>query len=80
MKLFCKGEYHNSPLGLHFNVVGVIDIDDPKAEYLLKDAPENFSRELPKAEAHAHEKPIEQSKAVNAPALDKQLKEPTRKK
>jgi len=44
MKLYCKSEYHNQPAGLHFDKEGVIDIDDAKAEFLLRDAPDNFAR------------------------------------
>ena len=46
MKLVCKGEYHHSPAGLHFNA-GVIEVDDAKGEYLLRDAPENFALYMP---------------------------------
>lgn len=80
MKLYCKGEYHNSPAGLHFEKAGVIEIDDAKAEYLLRDAPGNFSRELPQ------EKPVvpvttdKQDKAMDAPPSDKQVKKPAKEK
>lgn len=44
MKLYCRGEYHNQPAGLHFDTAGVIELDAAKAEFLLRDAPENFAR------------------------------------
>lgn len=74
MKLFCKGEYHNSPNGLHFDGKGVIDVDDYKAEFLLKDAPENFKK-LP-----AVVDPAPEVKAPDAPPVDKAVKAPAKKK
>lgn len=49
MKLYCRGEYHNQPAGLHFDTAGVFELDTAFAEFLLRDAPENFARyeELP---------------------------------
>ena len=70
MKLYCKSAYHNGPAGLHFNAPGIIEIDDWKAEFLLRDAPENFSRELPS----------EESKALDEPPLDRAIKAPRKKK
>ena len=70
MKLYCKAEYHNGPHGLHFTAPGVIEIDDWKAEFLLRDAPENFSRELP----------AEESKALDEPSQDRAIKVPRIKK
>lgn len=78
MKLYCKGEYHNSPAGLHFSREGVIEIDDAKGEFLLRDAPENFSRELPAPEPAAGMSA--EMKAPDAPAKDKMVKEPGKKK
>jgi hypothetical protein len=71
MKLYCKGKYHNAPAQLHFDGPGVIEIDEPKASFLLKDAPENFSTELP-AEGTA--------KAFDESPKDKMVKMPARKK
>jgi len=70
MKLYVKAEYHCSPMGLHFAAPGVVEVDDWKAEFLLRDAPENFSRELP----------AEESKALDEPPQDKAVKAPLRKK
>ncbi len=44
MNLYCLSDYHNEPRGLHF-LAGPIDVDDTIAEFLLRDAPENFKRE-----------------------------------
>lgn len=74
MKLFCKGEYHNGPNELHFDGKGVIDVDDHKALFLLKDAPENFEK-LP-----AVVDPPPAVKAPDAPAVDKAVKAPAKKK
>ena len=70
MRLYCKSAYHNGPAGLHFSAPGVIEIDDWKAEFLLRDAPENFSRELP----------AEESKALDEPSQDRAIKVPRIKK
>jgi len=79
MRLYCKSAYHNGPAGLHFSAPGVIEIDDWKAEFLLRDAPENFSRELP-AEDSKTELPAEESKALDEPPYDKAVKVPKVKK
>ena len=70
MRLYCKAEYHNGPAGLHFSTLGVVEVDDWKAEFLLRDAPENFSRDLP----------AEESKGFDEPPLDKAVKTPKVKK
>ncbi len=95
MKLYCKGQYHNGPYGLHFSGPGVVEIDDPKAEFLLRDAPENFTKTLPapvkapETTPQAPETPdaptVEpetppETKAPEAPPVDKQVKEPRKKK
>jgi len=67
MKLYCKDEYHNSSYGLHFTA-GVIEVDEARALFMLRDAPDNFTTELPVA------------KTLDAPPHDKALKTPTRKK
>lgn len=72
MKLLCKGEYHNSPNDLHFDGAGVIDVDDHKALFLLKDAPQNFEQ-LPV-------EVVPEVKAFDAPVVDKQVKTPAKKK
>lgn len=77
MKLYCKGCYHNGPAGLHFEKAGVIEVDDWKGEYLLRDAPENFSRELPAAKLSA---PSVQTIALDEPLADKMVRAPSRKK
>jgi len=82
MKLYCRGEYHNGPAGLHFDRVGVIELDDAKAEYVLRDAPENFSRELPPSTRFADQGRSAQDevKAPDEPPVDKQIKAPAKKK
>lgn len=76
MKIYCKGAYSNPPAGLFFAQAGVVEIDDPKAEFLLRDAPENFSRELPVPFA-----PVGDGvKAPDTPSRDKAVKAPTAKK
>jgi len=67
MQLYVKGRYHNGPAGLHFAGPGVVELDDPKALFLLRDAPENFSTEIP-------------VKAIDEPVVDKMIKAPARKK
>lgn len=67
MQLYVKGRYHNGPAGLHFDGPGVVEIDEPKAQFLLRDAPENFSTEIP-------------VKAEDAPPVDKAVKAAPRKK
>jgi len=76
MKLFCVGAYHNSPAGLHFDGPGVIDLDDPKAAFLLKDAPENFMS-LDQAERAGV---LERDKALDEPPRDKAIRSPAKKK
>lgn len=71
MKLYCRGRYHNTPAQLHFDGPGVIEIDEPKALFLLRDAPENFTTELPAPP---------QAAAVDEPTADKMVKAPARKK
>lgn len=72
MKLICKGAYHNTPAGLHFDA-GVIEVDDWRAEFLLRDAPENFEKwSEPFATVEA--------KAFDKPPTDTQVKVPARKK
>lgn len=73
MKLYCKGEYHNTPMNFHFAEPGVFEVDDKAGEYLLKDAPENFSLDLPGAAEMA-------VKSFDAPPADKALKAPRVKK
>lgn len=70
MKLFVRGEYHNNPAGLHFDKAGVVELDKEKVEFLLRDAPENFTTELPETEV----------KSLDEPKRDKMVKEPTKKK
>lgn len=72
MKIYCKGAYSNPPAGLFFAQPGVVEVDDAKAEFLLRDAPDNFSRELPT--------PSESVKAPETPARDKAVKAPGARK
>ena len=76
MRLYCKAVYHNGPQSLHFSAAGIIEVDDPKAEFLLRDAPENFSRELPTEEESVLTgrllKPGD--KGFDSPPLDKAMK------
>jgi len=67
MQLYVKGRYHNGPAGLHFDGPGVVELDDPKALFLLRDAPENFTTEIP-------------VKTIDEPVADKMMKGPARKK
>jgi hypothetical protein len=73
MKLYCKAEYHNNPAGMHFDGPGVIEIDAPKAEFLLRDAPENFTTELPEA-------PAARATSFDQPVRDTAMKAPRRNK
>lgn len=72
MKIYCKGPYSNPPAGLFFAQAGMVEIDDAKAEFLLRDAPENFSRDIPTSP--------ESVKAPEAPARDKAVKAPVARK
>lgn len=72
MKVFCKGRYANPPANLFFERAGIYDLDESKVQFLLRDAPDNFSLVLPDLEPT--------SKAPDAPTLDKMLHEPPRKK
>ena len=71
MKLYCKGPYHNNPAGLHFDE-SAIQVDDHVAEFLLRDAPDNFEivaeAEIPTSELTPH------IAALDEPPLDKQVK------
>lgn len=67
MQLYVKGRYHNGPAGLHFDGPGVVELDEPKALFLLRDAPENFTTEIP-------------VKTIDEPVADKMMKAPGRKK
>ena len=67
MQLYVKGRYHNGPAGLHFDGPGVVELDEPKALFLLRDAPENFTTEIP-------------VKTIDEPVADKMMKGPARKK
>ena len=73
MKIYCRGEYHNGPLGFHFDKPGVIEVDQWKADFLLRDAPENFTTELPAADERTE-------KSMDVPPLDKQVKAAPKKK
>jgi len=53
VKIYCRGEYHNVPANLHFSGPGIVEVDDWQADYLLRDAPENFSRDLNEFAAEA---------------------------
>lgn len=74
MNLYCLSDYHNEPYGLHF-VAGPIDVDDTIAEFLLRDAPENFIREAGERGA-ATRRPdaVSEAKALAAPPKDKAVK------
>ena len=96
MKLYCKGQYHHGPLNLHFDHPGVIEVDDPIAAFLQRDAPENFTRDLPTptpalprshppltppADAGGEKRTGEGiDKALDEPPVDKQIKAPVKKK
>lgn len=69
MKLVCKGAYHNG--ALHFGE-GVIEVDESIAQFLLRDAPENF-------ELVSESAPPE-TKSLDEPPMDKQIKSAPRKK
>ena len=70
MKLYCKSDYANPPYHLFFPA-GVIEVDERVAEILFRDAPDNFSRDLPTPPA---------VKALDAPPADKMMKAPKVKK
>ena len=71
MKLYCRGRYRNPPMQLAFDGPGVIDIDEWKARFLLKDAPENFTMEL--------SVPV-MNKSIDEPPEDTAMKRAPRKK
>jgi hypothetical protein len=71
MKLLCKGKYHNQPHGLHFDGPGVVEIDDDKAKFLLRDAPENFEVAVERA---APVPVVVEVEAFDAPPADKMVK------
>lgn len=87
MKLYCVNAYHNVPADLHFAGPGVIELDDPKAAFLFRDAPENFltlaqaerAGLLEKGRA-ADEAPGEETKALDEPQRDRAVRFPARKK
>ena len=70
MKIYCKSAYANQPHQLFFSGPGWYEQDQDKIDFLLKDAPENFSFAGPEPEV----------KAPDAPAHDKQVKTPAKKK
>ena len=88
MKLIVKGRYHNNPAELHFDVPGIVEVDDKKAEYLLRDAPDNFAIYAPPVAESLAKEVIEradgidaqEAKDLDAPLVDKMLKEPKKKK
>lgn len=68
MRLICLGPYHNDPAGLHYDGPGEIELDEAKALFLLRDAPDNFKRldistEIPP-----------QGKALDQPPADKMIR------
>lgn len=70
MKIYLLfGTYHNQPYGLHFEAPGEYELDAPKIEFLLRDAPNQFSRTSPVEVA-----------ALKAPAHDKMVRAPRAKK
>lgn len=74
MKIYCRGAYSNPPAGLYFAGPGVIEIDESKAEFLLRDAPENFTKDLSDGEK------LVADKALDAPNGDRAVRAPARKK
>lgn len=74
MKLYCRGEYHNGPMDLHFSGPGMIEVDDWKGEYLLRDAPDNFTTELPA------QMTLTEVKSFAEPPRDKAVRSPRVKK
>ncbi len=72
MILNCLGAYRNGSRNLSFSI-GRIEVDDHIAEFLLKDAPDNF-------EPWADNGPSGVVKATEAPPQDKMVKAPARKK
>lgn len=97
MKLFCRGAYTSRYPErnevLKFDGPGVVELDEPKALFLLRDAPENFTTELPAEKAKTPEKAkpapqvdelpeVDESdeKSFDAPTSDKALKGPKAKK
>ncbi len=90
MKLRVKGRYHNQPAQLHFDGPAQVELDDKKAEFLLRDAPDNFEvvnlgtvtmPAVDEDEATDEPEPISaERKAPDQPPADKMIKEPRRKK
>jgi len=87
MKLYCRGAYSSRYPErnevLKFDGPGIIDIDDAKAEFLLRDSPGNFTTELPAPEVTGESKTADKSKANKAldkPKANKALEEPDEKK
>ena len=77
MKLYCKSAYANAPAGLFFDSAGVFEVNESQGAFLLRDAPDNFSRYEPSD--YAAEAPLKDKALDDAPA-DKMLKAPIRKK
>ena len=67
MKLYCHSDYNNGAAGLHFGR-GWIEVTPETANFLLRDAPENFSTVAV------------EGKAPDAPPFDKAVKKPAVKK
>lgn len=82
VKINVKGEYHNGPMQIHFaGPANGLEIDDWKAEFLLRDAPGNFEIVPENAGATPEEKEdAAETKALDAPTMDKQVKHAPKKK
>lgn len=67
-KLIAKHEYTNGPLGLHYGVGETFDASDALYLFLMADAPGCFEE---------YRAPV---KALDAPPVDKMLRQPKVKK
>ena len=68
-KLVALSEYHNGPRGLHYKPGDVIEPSDELYLFLMADAPGCFVAE-----------PEPTAKAIDAPPVDKMLRQPKVKK
>jgi len=81
MKLYCKSAYDNTASKLHFEA-GIIEVDEAVGLFLLRDAPENFSTQMPEApNTNTKVQRVDSTtKAMEKPPRDKAVKEPAAKK
>lgn len=89
MKLRVLSDYHNAPAGLHLTA-GVVEVDQRVAEFVKRDAPENFIDFVEQVEIVTADRPVKDDhthdaidsggdvetddEALAAPTKDKQVK------